>query len=563
MTRLVVVGGVAGGMSCAARARRLDETCDITVVERGAFVSFANCGLPYHVSGEIDDAADLMVETPESLRAMLGIEVLTNTEVTALDPDGHTVTLRGPDGVRTLDYDALVLSPGGVPVRPPIEGLGSTRVHTLRTVPDATGLRRVLADGARRAVVLGAGFIGLEVAEAFVLQGLDTHLVELAPQVLPPLDPEIAGGVASELRTMGMSLHLGVGATRIEHFDDHDVVELSDGTTLQADVIVLSTGVRPDTAVFETAGVACDRGAIVVDEHGATSLPHIWAVGDATVSTDAVTGLHRVVALAGPANRAGRQVADAILSPEVARPIPPTVATAIVRVGESTVAVTGANAAQLDQAGIAHHTIHLVANDHAGYFPGATRITLVVHFATDDGRILGAQAIGAKGVDKRIDVLATAIRGGLTVDDLIDLDLAYSPPYGSAKDPVNLAGMVAANVASGALKLWYPHQLDEVAATSLLVDVRNPDEVATGTLRGALVVPMPEVRERIGEITEAAGGRPVRVFCASGKRSASAHRILAAAGVDSASLSGGLSVLTMALADRVDEVVAIPEVAGV
>lgn len=541
--RIVVVGGVAGGMSCAARARRLDESAEVIVLERGDHVSFANCGLPYYVGGEIEQEADLLVQTPTSLKESLNLDVRTKHDVTALDAAARELTVTTSEGETTLTYDALVLSPGATAFKPPIEGIDSPRVSTLRTVDDAVALRHAVTTGAKKAVVLGAGFIGLEAAEALNAQGLDTTIVELAAHVLPPLEVEVANTVTEELERLGITVRVGVGAESIIPGDSHDTVRLGDGTELDADIIVLSVGVRPDTQVFERAGVATERGAMIVDEHGRTNLDGVWAVGDATASVDPLTGVKRPVALAGPANRAGRLVADAILRPGSARPITPPLGTAIVRVGELTAAMTGANRASLDAAGIDYETLHLHPNQHAGYFPGATQIHLLMHVDVAQGTIFGAQAVGAEGVDKRIDVIATAMRGGLHVEDLIDLDLSYSPPYGQAKDAVNLAGMVASNVASGSLKLWHACDLEEVKRSALVLDVRSAGEVASGMVAGALHIPHTELRDRLGEVRQAAAGRPVRVICQSGVRSAIAHRVLAQNGFDSASLSGGMLTL--------------------
>jgi NADPH-dependent 2,4-dienoyl-CoA reductase/sulfur reductase-like enzyme/rhodanese-related sulfurtransferase len=541
--KIVIVGGVAAGMSAAARARRHDETAQIVVLERGPEVSFANCGLPYHVGGEIADADALLLHTPESLRAALNLDVRVGHEVTAIDAQAKTVSVRSAGGDSTIDYDALILAPGAAALRPPLPGLDSPRVHTLRTVGDAVQLRGLVEAGARRAVVLGAGFIGLEAAEALVEAGLAVDVVELAPHILPPLEPEMASLVRAELVRLGVRLHEGVAAERVVTGTSDDDVVLASGVTLPADLIVLSVGVRPDTAFAESAGIATLRSAILVDDRGRTSLPAIWAAGDATVSTDAVTGAQRPVALAGPANRAGRLVADDILGVAGARAIPAAVGTAIVRVGELTAAMTGANRASLDAAGIEYATLHLHPNQHAGYFPGAAPVHLIVHIATTDGRILGAQAVGREGVDKRIDVLATAIRARLTAPELIDLDLAYSPPYGQAKDAVNLIGMVAENVLEGRLRLWYAEDLDRVSAEALVLDVRSRAEFATGHIPGSLNIPHTELRDRLDEVTAAAYGRPVRVLCAAGVRSNIANRILVGNGFDSASLSGGMQTL--------------------
>ncbi len=555
--KIVIVGGVAGGMSCAARARRLDEAAEIVVLERGEHVSFANCGLPYYVGGEITDPGALLVQTPASLRAALDLDVRTRHDVTGLDADRKVVTVNTPDGEAELDYDALVLAPGARAVVPPIPGIDSPRVRTLRTVDDALALRDGVEAGARDAVVLGAGFIGLEAAEALAHQGLNVTIVELAPHVLPPLETELATLVTAELAALGIDVRAGVAATAIEPEGGRDAVVLADGSRVPADLIVLSVGVRPDTAAFEAAGVACERGAMLVDAHGRTSLEGVWAVGDATASVDAVTEAVRPVALAGPANRAGRLVADAILRPEQARPIPAPLGTAIVRVGSLTAALTGANRAALDAAGLEYVTLHLHPNQHAGYYPGATQIHLVVHVRAQDGLLLGAQAVGTDGVDKRIDVLATAMRGGLSVTDLIDLDLSYSPPYGQAKDPVNLAGMVGENVLNQTLRLWYAEDLDAVREQALLLDARSATEVATGAIPGALNIPHTQLRERLDEVRAAAGGRPVRVLCASGVRSAIAHRVLTQAGFDSASLSGGMLTLRATLGDRATALLAV------
>jgi NADPH-dependent 2,4-dienoyl-CoA reductase/sulfur reductase-like enzyme/rhodanese-related sulfurtransferase len=550
--RIVIVGGVAAGMSAAARARRLDESAGIIVLERGEHVSFANCGLPYYVGGEIEQQSSLLVQTPASLRAALNLDVRVNTEVVGLDAGAKTLTLRTAAGEEQLEYDALILAPGAFALRPPIAGLDSPRVHTLRTVADAVTLRQMVEAGAKKAVVLGAGFIGIEAAEALRLQGLEVDIVEFAAHVLPPLENEIAAPVTAELRRMGITVNTGVAAQSIEHdAGRRDTVVLGDGRRLEADLIVLSVGVRPDTGIFERAGVACERGAIIVDEHGRTNLPSVYAAGDAVVSTDRVTGIRRPVALAGPANRAGRQIADHILRPDVARPIPAPVGTAIVRVGELTAAMTGANRGSLDQAGIDYHTLHLHPNQHAGYFPGATQMSLVVHLRKGDGLLLGAQGVGKDGVDKRIDVLATAIRAGMSVTDLIDLDLAYSPMYGSAKDPVNMIGMVGANVLDGTLTLWYAEQWEGLREDSLILDVRSAAEFSAAHLPGALNIPHTELRERIGEVRRAAAGRPVRVLCGQGIRAHIANRVLLQAGFDSSSMSGGILTLRAVLGDGV------------
>lgn len=556
--RIIIVGGVAAGMSAAARARRLDEHAEIIVLERGNHVSFANCGLPYYLGGEIAEQESLLLHTPESLRAALDLDVRVRHEAVGVDAAAKTVTVRHDGGEEVLGYDALILAPGAFALRPPIDGLDSPRVRTLRTVDDAVALRDRVEAGAKRAVVLGAGFIGVEAAEALRMQGLEVDLVEFAPHVLPPVERELAVAVTAELRRLGISVHDGVAAQAIEQGGaSSDTVVLSDGRRIDAELIVLSVGVRPDTAVFEAAGVECERGAIVVDEHGRTNLPGVYAAGDAVVSTDRVTGIRRPVALAGPANRAGRQIADYILRSATgqgnvsARPIPAPVGTAIVRVGELTVAMTGANRAALEQAGIEYETLHLHPAQHAGYFPGAVPMEIVAHIRSGDGLLLGAQAVGPEGVDKRIDVLATAIRAGFGVGDLIDLDLAYSPVYGSAKDPVNMLGMVGSNVVDGTLVLWYAEEWESLREQALILDTRSVGEYRSGHLPGSLNVPHTELRERIDEVIAAAAGRPVRALCGSGVRSHIAHRALVQRGFDSASLSGGMRTLRATLGDGV------------
>ncbi len=539
--RIIIVGGVAAGMSAAARARRNDETAEIIVLERGPEVSFANCGLPYHVGGEIPHEGSLLLHTPETLRAALNLDVRTGHDVTAIDTAAHTVTVATASGTQTLAYDKLVLSPGAVAIRPEMPGIDSPRVRTLRTVTDATTIKRWVDDGARRAVVLGAGFIGLEAAEALRHRGLEVDIVELAPHVLPPLERELASVVTNQLTNLGIRVHAAVAAESVLPGLEADEVILADGTRLPAEIIVLSVGVRPDTAVVQAAGIDTVRGAIVVDDHGHTSAPDVWAGGDAVLSADAVTGVERPVPLAGPANRAGRLIADDIFGLAGARPIPRPLGTAIVRVGEITAALTGANRASLDAAGIGYTTLHLHPMQHAGYFPGASSVHLIVHVSDNDGTILGAQAVGYEGIDKRIDVLATAIRGGLTAEDLIDLDLSYSPPYGQAKDAVNLAGMVAENVRSGRLALWYADQIDAVLADALVLDVRTRREFASGHLPGALNIPHTELRDRIAEVRDAAAGRTVAALCASGVRTNIAHRILVSHGIPTSSLSGGMT----------------------
>lgn len=544
--RIVVIGGVAGGMSAAARARRLAETAEIIVLDRGDYASFANCGLPYYLSAEITDVDDLLIQTPASLAAALNLDVRLRHDVTALDPNTKTLTIQTVSGVQHLTYDHLILSPGARAARPPIAGLDHERVRPLRTINDVEHLSNLLDDGARRAVVLGSGFIGLEAAEALAMRGLKVTLVELADQVLPSIEPELAQLLHEELETLDIRVLTGVGAEQVldSPGNSHPVaVQLNTGEQLPADLVVLATGITPDTEVFAAAGAETDRGYLSTDQFGRTNLPDVWAVGDAVLSTDLVTKARRPIALAGPANRAGRIVAQNIIDQQSQRALPELVSTAIVRVGSLTAASTGANRQALAAANIPFNTVHLHPKDHAGYFPGSTSIHLVAHFHQETGKLLGASAVGQKGVDKRIDVLATALKTGLTAQDLIDLDLSYSPPYGQAKDPVNLLGMIAENTLSGGLELWQGAQIADEAPTGVFIDTRSPAEFAKDRVRGAVNIPHTTLRERIAEVRELVGERRALLICESGVRSHLAHRVLAQHGVPSASLSGGMLTL--------------------
>lgn len=565
-SRIVIVGGVAGGMSAAARARRLDEHAEIIVLEQGDYVSFANCGLPYHLSGEIAAREDLLLHTPESLAASLNLDVRTGHRVIEIDKHSQKVTIEAGDITYALAYDALLLSPGAVAVRPPIDGLDHPAVHTLRTVPDVDALRErieeLLATVAQSglapsAVVIGAGFIGLEAVEALTSRGLAVHLVELADHVLPPLDAELAPLLADELAAHGVDLRLGVSAQAITEAGGSTgapdspasivTVALSDGATVAADLVIVNVGVRPASALAADAGLDLGpTGAIRVDRDQHTSDPNIWAVGDAVEVTQAITGTLMPVPLAGPANRQGRRAADSICGRRTT-PQAAVLGTAIVRVFGLTAATTGANQATLRRAGIAHEVIHIHPGDHAGYYPGAEQVHLVASFAPD-GTLLGAQGVGRGGVDKRIDILATAIRAGMTADDLAELELAYAPPYGSAKDPVNMLGFVAQNVLDNTMPQWQAQDLEHAMANTLILDVRSAAEFAEGHLAGALNIAHLELRGRLSDVAASAGGRPISVHCASGVRSYLATRVLLSAGFDARNLSGGW--LTLAAMHR-------------
>ncbi|WP_423776020.1 FAD-dependent oxidoreductase [Cellulomonas fimi] len=587
-------------MSAAARARRLSESAEIVVLEQSPYVSFANCGLPYHLSGEIADRDDLLLHTPVSLRAALNLDVRTGHRAAAIDRAARTVTVATADGAYALPYDALLLAPGAVAVRPPIDGLDHPAVHALRTVPDVDALRdrvdqalaRATGTCPPRAVVVGAGFIGLEAVEALVARGFEVDLVELADHVLPPLDAELAPLLADELLAHGVALHLGVSATSVVDASPaatsvadafpaatsvvdalptatsvpsgaagtdratsassasgpadapagQVTVTLSDGTALDADLVVVNVGVRPASDLARDAGLDLGaRGAIRVDADHRTSDPHIWAVGDAIEVRQAVTGDAGPVPLAGPANRQGRRAAESMLGHRTT-PQAAVLGTAIVRVFGLTAAVTGASQATLVRAGIEHEVVHLHPNHHAGYYPGASAVHLVASFAPD-GRLLGAQAVGREGVDKRIDVLATALRAGMTADDLAELELAYAPPYGSAKDPVNMLGFVAQNALDGTMPQWQATDLSDAMESTLILDVRSAKERAAAHLPGSLHVPHTELRDRLDEVRTAADGRPISVHCASGVRSYLATRILRGVGLDARNLSGGWQTL--------------------
>jgi NADPH-dependent 2,4-dienoyl-CoA reductase/sulfur reductase-like enzyme/rhodanese-related sulfurtransferase len=558
--KIVIVGGVAGGMSAAARARRLDEHADIIVLEQGDYVSFANCGLPYYLSGEIARRDSLLLHTPASLAMSLNLDVRIGHRVTEIDRQAHEVTVQTEDGTYRLPYDALLLAPGAVAVRPPITGLDHPAVHALRTVPDVDALRQSIEgllsehqpEQPPHAVVIGAGFIGLEAVEALASRGLKVHLVELADHVLPPIDAELAPLLADELAAHGVDLRLSVSAQAIAPVAQLAAVEevgessstgavtvtLSDGATLTADLVIVNVGVRPASALAREAGLDVGpTGAISVDADQRTSDPRIWAVGDAVEVTQAVTGARIPVPLAGPANRQGRRAADSICGRRTT-PQASVLGTAIVRVFGLTAATTGANQTTLRRAGIEHEVVHIHTGHHAGYYPGSEQMHLVASFAPD-GTLLGAQGVGRAGVDKRIDVLATAIRANMTADDLAELELAYAPPYGSAKDAVNMLGFVAQNVLEGILPQWQAWDLADAMATTLVLDVRSRSEFAAGHVDDALNIPHLELRQRLDEVRQAANGRRVSVYCASGVRSHLATRVLLGEGFDARNLSGG------------------------
>lgn len=541
--RIVIVGGVAGGASAAARARRLSEDAQIIVFERGPHVSFANCGLPYFVGGEIVEPDALLLQTPDSLRDRFNLDVRVRTEVTGIDRDAKRIKARELENGREYEqpYDALVLSTGAAPLRPPIPGIDRAGHFTVRNIPDVEQITAWIRDcPACRAVVVGGGYIGLEMAEQLKRRGLAVTIVEALPQVMAPLDPEMAAWLHQELHAHDVGLHLndpvaGFAPPTPAEPARASIVVLKSGRRLPADLVVLGLGVRPETGLAKRAGLEIGAlGGLRVNEHLQTSDPHIWAVGDAVEVRDAVTGAWSLIPLAGPANRQGRIAADNIFG----RPAryEGTWGTAILRLLGLTAGCTGASEKCLRKAGIAYQAIHLHPGSHAGYYPGAEPIAMKVLFAPDTGKLLGAQAVGRDGVDKRLDVLATALQAGRTVEDLAGLELAYAPPYGSAKDPVNFAGMVASNVLAGDVQVA---QWSDIASldppTTVLLDVRNAGERAAGHIPGSLHIPLPQLRARLGELPE---DKEIVVHCQSGQRSYFACRVLSQRGFRVRNLTG-------------------------
>ncbi len=528
--RVVIVGGVAGGMSAATRLRRLDETAEIVVLERGDHVSFANCGLPYYVGGVIPKRESLLLQTPAALSARFRLDVRVRHEVVAIDPAAKTVTVRerGTGGEYVESFDALVLSTGASALVPPVPGV--ERALVLRDVADVDRMAEAVA-GARSAVVVGAGFIGVELAENLVRRGIATTVVERATQVLAPLDVEMAAPVAVEMRKHGIRVELGAEVARI----DAQTVTLSDGRAIPGELVVMAIGVRPESGLARAAGIEVGSGGgIVVDDRLRTSAPGIYAVGDVVEKKDAVSGGSTLVPLANAANRQGRLVADVIAGLPVVDP--PAQGTAILGVFDLTVAMTGWSEKRLRAAGRSFRALHTHPLSHAGYYPDARAMSVKLLVDPETDRILGAQAIGGDGVDKRIDVLATAMAGGIAASRLMDLELAYAPAFGSAKDPVNMLGYLADNLRVGALRTAQWYDVDDLIATGArAVDVRSPEEFAAGSIPGALNIPLDVLRERADEIP--AG--PVLVFCQVGQRGNNATRLLTQRGRDAVNLDGG------------------------
>ena len=539
--RLVIIGGVAAGASAAARARRLSESAAITLIERGPDVSFANCGLPYFIGGEIAERSALAVQTPQTLKAMLNLDVRTGTEAVAIDRASRCVLVRtlATGEEARLYYDKLILAPGATPVRPPLPGVADARIHTLRTLQDMDRIKAA-AEGVSRVAVIGAGFIGLEMTEQLVRPGRSVTLIELENQVLPPLDRPMTALLEDELRRRRVELILGDGVQGFANSPSGIRVILASGRAVEAELVVLSIGVRPETSLARDAGLAVGpRGHIKVNGTMQTSDPNIYAAGDAIETPDRITGEACAVPLGGPANRQGRIAADHIFRGDKARPYPGSLGTAIVRVFDVAAGLTGWSEKRLRAAGKAYQAVTVGDNHHAGYFPGARPITLRIVWSPDDGRVLGAQATGFAGVDKRLDVIATAIARRLTIDDLCHLELAYAPPYGSAKDLVNLAGFAATNIRDGLVEIVDAIPED---ADIQVVDARPPALAQSHPLprsgAGSVVnIPLGELRRRHTELDRS---RPVVTACALGKTSYFAARILAQHGFRVRSFSGGI-----------------------
>jgi len=541
--RVLIIGGVAGGASCAARLRRLDETAEIVVFDRGPFVSFANCGLPYFVGDVIKEERALHVATPELFHQRFRIDVHTETEVTAIDRHARTIAVRDVRSGATREerYDVLVLSPGAAPIRPPLPGVDRPGVFAIRSIPDSRRIRDwISGQGVRTAVVVGGGFIGLEMVENLVHRGLAVTILEKLPQLMPPLDPEMAAPISAHLATKGVALQLGDGLARIDADATGRLTVVSErGARLPADLVILAIGVRPEITLARDAGLDIGaRGGIVVDEEMRTSDPHIWAVGDAIEVPDVLLGQETVLPLAGPANREGRTAAESIAGR--ATRFRGVQATAVVGVLGLTIASTGASEKGLRRAGVTEYgKVYLHPGHHAGYYPGARPIHLKLLFSRSDGRILGAQAIGFEGVEKRIDVIAMAIQLGGTVHDLAAAELCYAPQFGAAKDPVNLAGMLAENLLNGDMPTadW-----EALAVTdALLLDVREPDEFAAGHIPNAINVPLSQLRDRHTELPKE---RDIWISCGVGQRAYYATRFLLQYGYRARNLSGGYVTYT-------------------
>ena len=549
--KIVIVGGVAGGATAAARIRRLDEQAEIVVFERSGYISYANCGLPYYIGDVITDNSELTLQTPESFYSRFRVQMKVHHEVTAIHPERKTVSVRDlTTGAQFEEnYDKLLLSPGARPVMLPLPGANSERVFTLRTVEDTLRIREFI-DSAypRSAVLVGGGFIGVELAENLREIGMDVTIVELGSQLMNPFDPDMAAIIHAEMRKHGVRLIFGQGAQDFEKTNEGLDVLLSGGERLHADMVILAAGVTPDSTLAKEAGLELGlRGSIAVNDRMETSVKDIYAVGDAVQVKHSVTGEDTLVSLAGPANRQGRIAADNICGGD--SHYMGSQGSSVVKVFDMTAASTGINETQAKRAGINADKVILSPMSHAGYYPGGRVMTMKVVFETETYRLLGAQIVGYEGVDKRIDVIATAIAAGMKATALKDLDLAYAPPYSSAKDPVNMAGFMISNIADGMLRQW--HIEDESSlprdGSVTLLDTRTIREYERGHVDGFMNIPVDDLRERLNEIPR---GKPVYVICQSGLRSYIACRILAGNGYDAYNFSGGFRYFDMVRNDR-------------
>ncbi len=537
MKKILVVGGVAGGASFAARMRRLDEKAQIIMFEKGEYISFANCGLPYHIGETIKERETLLIQTPDQFTTRFKVDVRIKSEVTAIDTVLKKVTVKSGENQYEESYDYLVLSPGAAPVRPPVAGINSSKVYTLRTLPDMDCIKKEVDSGKiNKAAVIGGGFIGLEMAENLKLRGLQVVQIEMMDQVFAPADREMAQILHQHLQLNGIRLLLNNG---VENFTDKKDgtldIGLKSGDVLNVDMAILAIGVKPDTRFAKEAGIEVnERGAIIVDNHMRTNIKDIFAIGDAVEVTDLVSGQKVHIPLAGPANRQGRIVADNINGTETV--YKNTQGTAICKIFDLTAAVSGINEKTARKLGIAYLKSYTHSSNHAGYYPGSYPMSVKILFTPDTGRLLGAQVIGKTGVDKRIDIFATAIRHGLTVQDLGELELSYAPPYGSAKDAINIAGFTAQNILDGKVKMFYPEDLEFMCKNGTLLDVRTELEHEQGAINGSIVIPLDQLRQRMGELDKS---KPVLVYCQIGVRGYLATRILGQNGFNAYNLSGG------------------------
>ena len=549
--KVVIIGGVAGGATAAARIRRLDERADIVVFERSGYVSYANCGLPYYIGGVIGDPEALTLQTPESFFSRFRVDMRVRHEVTSIHPDRKTVRVRNLDTGESFEegYDKLILSPGARPTQPRLPGVGLGKVFTLRTVEDTFRIKEHIgAHHPKSAVLAGGGFIGLELAENLRQLGMAVTIVQRPRQLMNPFDPDMAAFIHNEVRRHGIKLTLGRTVEGFEERGGGVDILLKDERPLHADMVVLAIGVTPDTALARDAGLKLGlKGSIVVNDRMETSVPDIYAVGDAVQVKHYVTGGDAVISLAGPANKQGRIAADNICGG--ASRYLGSQGSSVIKVFGMTAASTGINEANAKKAGLAVNKVVLSPMSHAGYYPGGRVMTMKVLFEQGSFRLLGAQIVGCEGVDKRIDVLAAAIHAGVKATQLKDLDLAYAPPYSSAKDPVNMAGFMADNIAGGILKQWHLEDVPTLPqdGSVTLLDVRTAAEYGRGHLEGFQNIPVDELRDRLGELRP---GRPVYVICQSGLRSYIACRILAGHGFDAYNFSGGFRFYDAVVNDR-------------